>query len=66
MVKAEQSLLVVQARKHEARLLQVSVGSSLILWEGIVSNYDGQPLEYVKSLYRSDRYKFYITQQRGK
>ena len=66
MVKAEQSLLVVQARKYEARLLQVSVGSPLILWEGIVSNYDGQPLEYVKSLYRGDRYKFYITQQRGK
>lgn len=66
MTKAEQSLQVVQARKAEAKLLQVSASSPLILWEGIVSNYDGQPLEYVKSLYRGDRYKFYITQQRGK
>ncbi len=66
MIRAEQSLVVVQARKYEAKLLQVCVGSPLILWEGTVSNYDGQPLEYVKSLYRGDRYSFYITQQRGK
>jgi GntR family transcriptional regulator len=66
MTRAEQTLQVVQARKHEANLLQVATGFPLILWEGIVSNYDGRPLEYVKSLYRGDRYKFYITQQRGK
>jgi GntR family transcriptional regulator len=64
--KAEQTLQAVKARKGEAKLLQVPEGSPLFLWEGVVYANAGQPVEYVKSLYRSDRYVFHIVQHRGK
>ncbi len=63
--RSEQALCAVKARRPEAKLLEVPEGFTLILWEGVVYAENGQPIEHVKSLYRSDRYIFDIVQKRG-
>jgi len=64
LVKAVQNLQVVKARENEAKILQIPKGFPLILWEGTVYDREGRPVEFVKSLYRSDRYNFHVVQHR--
>ncbi|MCL4514826.1 MAG: GntR family transcriptional regulator [Firmicutes bacterium] len=66
--KARQTLEPVLADTHEAELLEVEKGSPLLLLERTTLDTLGVPVEFVRSFYRGDRYKFYvelIRQQKG-
>lgn len=55
---ADETLEVTLASKEEAELLQVSEGSPLLLNERILYSQDRQAVEFVKILYRGDRYRY--------
>ncbi|HEY8497840.1 MAG TPA: GntR family transcriptional regulator [Limnochordales bacterium] len=61
---AHQTLEPVLATESEARLLGVEPGSPLLLMERTTYDVDGRPVEFVRSLYRGDRYKFYVELRR--
>jgi GntR family transcriptional regulator len=58
--RAEQTLEPALADPYAAELLGVRVGAPLLLVEGVVYLKNGTPLEWVRILYRGDRYKFHI------
>jgi len=58
--EAEETLEVTVATQHEAELLQVSEGSPLLLSERILWSQYRQAVEFVKILYRGDRYKYTV------
>ena len=45
------------ATSEEAQLLEISEGSPIFVFSRTSCIYSGQPVEYVKSFYRGDRYK---------
>jgi GntR family transcriptional regulator len=53
------------ATSEEAQLLEISEGSPIFIFSRTSYIHGGQPLEYVKSFYRGDRYKIVhrLTQQ---
>jgi hypothetical protein len=55
---ADETIETVLARPKEAALLGTGVGVQMLLLSRLSFDEDGQPLEYVKSVYRGDRYKF--------
>jgi GntR family transcriptional regulator len=57
--EADETLEVVLATTHEAKLLGVSEGSPLLLTERITYSQNRRPFEFVKILYRGDRYKYF-------
>lgn len=59
MAKAHETLEAVAARAHEAEALGVSEGSPLLMLERVTRGLDGHVLEYVRSFYRGDRYRFH-------
>ena len=58
--EAEETLEVTVATQREAKLLQVSEGSPLLLSERILWSQHRQAIEFVKILYRGDRYKYTV------
>lgn len=56
--RARQSLEAVIAGEYEAPLLQVKVGTPLMLETRLAYGQDGRPVEYGRDLYRGDRFKF--------
>lgn len=58
LAEAEASIETVLATPDEARLLGVDVGLPLVLHCQHSFDGDGHPVEWVRSLYRGDRYKF--------
>lgn len=50
----------VIARDYEVELLEVASGSPLLLVEGTTYLVEDHPIEYVKIIYRSDRFQFRI------
>jgi GntR family transcriptional regulator len=58
--RAAQTLKPTIANEYEAKLLQVEIGSPLLLVEGTVCLDHGAPVEYAKLVYRGDRYEFSI------
>ncbi len=60
LASARQSVEPVLANEYEARLLGVEEGSPLLLIERITCTASGEPVEYAKSVYRGDKYKFYV------
>jgi GntR family transcriptional regulator len=64
LANASQTLEPANASTVEAELLNVSPTVPLLLIERITYTTDGTPAEFVKSLYRGDRYKFYVELQR--
>ncbi len=62
---ASQSLEPTIAAPYEASLLHVAIGTPLLLMYRLTHDYRDRPVEYVKSFYRGDRYKF-ITELRRK
>lgn len=62
---AKQSLEATLASRREAELLQVNQGAPLLLLERITLDQGKVAIEYVKSLYRADRYKFYAQLHRN-
>jgi len=58
--RSERVVEPVIARDYEVELLEVSPRSSLLLVEGTTYLVEDQPIEYVKVIYRSDRFQFSI------
>jgi GntR family transcriptional regulator len=58
--EAEETLEVTLATYREAALLQVKEGSPLLLSQRTLWSQNRRAIEYVKILYRGDRYKYYV------
>jgi GntR family transcriptional regulator len=58
LVRAEEHLEATLVRETESELLTVPVGSPALLIERTTYTEGDGPIEYVKSLYRGDRYRF--------
>jgi GntR family transcriptional regulator len=58
LVRATQSLESVAASSYEGEILHVREGTPLLLLERISRDAADRPVEFVKSLYRGDRYRF--------
>jgi len=56
--RMRQSLEPVAANEFEAEVLNVPVGSPLMLVERVTFDADGLPVEYAKDIYRGDRSRF--------
>lgn len=57
--EADETLEVVLATAREAELLGIPEGSPLLLSERTTYSQNRRPVEFVKILYRGDRYKYY-------
>ncbi len=58
--EADETLEVTLATPDEAEKLQISVGSPLLLNERTLWSQDRQAIEFVRILYRGDRYKYFV------
>ncbi|MDB4896812.1 MAG: GntR family transcriptional regulator [Firmicutes bacterium] len=58
LVKADQSLEAVPATAYDAEMLHVREGTPLLLMERVSRDASDKPVEFVRSLYRGDRYRF--------
>jgi GntR family transcriptional regulator len=58
LVRAEEHLEATLVRDTESELLTVPIGSPALLIERTTYTEGDRPIEYVKSLYRGDRYRF--------
>lgn len=58
--EADETLEVTIATKEEAELLQIEEGAPLLLSERVLFAQNRKPVEYVKILYRGDRYRYYV------
>lgn len=61
---AVQSLEAVLADPDEAAALHVPLGSALLAMTRVSFSAAGEPIEYVRSLYRADRYRFTVSLSR--
>lgn len=61
---ARQEVEVASATPEEARLLGVPARSPVAVWHGRVFTPERVILEYVRSVYRGDKFRFYIEQMR--
>jgi GntR family transcriptional regulator len=61
LVKAEEHLEATVVRETESELLTVPVGYPALLIERTTYTEEDRAIEYVKSLYRGDRYRFSAT-----
>jgi GntR family transcriptional regulator len=57
--EADEILEVAVATKREASLLQIKPGSPLLVSERITYSQYRRPIEFVKILYRGDRYRYF-------
>ena len=64
LLEAEETIETVPAPPREAHLLGTDVGLPLLLLSRHSLDDSGKPIEYVRSLYRGDRYKFVAHLQR--
>lgn len=58
LARATQSLEAVAARAYEEKILGVREGTPLLMMERVAYDIQGRTVEYTKSLYRGDRYRF--------
>ncbi|MGY3717723.1 GntR family transcriptional regulator [Sutcliffiella cohnii] len=58
---ATQIIETAKATNYQAQLLNINENDSLLLIQRKTYLQDGTPLEFVKSYYRGDRYKFVVT-----
>ena len=63
-LEADETLEATIADKREAELIKIKVGSPLLLLERTTFSQHRRPLEFVKMLYRADRYKYYVNIKR--
>jgi GntR family transcriptional regulator len=63
LIRAEQTMEASLATPKEAELLQITSPSPVLRIERISYNEQNILVEYVKSTYRGDRYKFHTTLQ---
>lgn len=58
--RGEQVIKASRATAVEAELLQISKNDPLLVIEGVVYSEEETPIEHLRSIYRSDRYEFFI------
>lgn len=58
--EADETLEVTLATRDEADLLQIAEGSPLLLNERTLWSQDRKAIEFVRILYRGDRYKYFL------
>lgn len=58
LVQAEQTMEAALATHYEIEMLSLRPPAAVLKMERLTYNQDGQPVEYVPSTYRGDRYKF--------
>ncbi len=58
--EADETLEVTLATTEEAELLEILEGAPLLLSERVLFAQNRKPVEYVKILYRGDRYRYYV------
>ena len=58
--EADETLEVTLATSEEAKLLKVAEGSPLLLNERTLWSQDRKAIEFVRILYRGDRYKYFV------
>jgi GntR family transcriptional regulator len=58
--EADETLEVTLATPEEARLLEIVQGAPLLLNERVLFSQDRKPVEFVKILYRGDRYRYFV------
>lgn len=58
--EADETLEVTLATPEEAALLQIEEGAPLLLSERVLFAQNRRPVEFVKILYRGDRYRYYV------
>ncbi len=58
LMRAEETIETVLASPSEAGMLETGTGLPLLLLTRTSWDEDGRPVEYVRSLYRGDRYRF--------
>jgi GntR family transcriptional regulator len=62
--RSKQTFQAVPATKEEASLLNISVGTPLMLWEGTVFAENHKPIEKAKIVYLGSQFRFNINQSR--
>ena len=58
--EADETLEVTLATPDEADMLQIPIGSPLLLNERTLWSQNRQAIEFVRILYRGDRYKYFV------
>lgn len=61
---AVQTMVAKPADEYEAQVLQIKPGQPLLAFERLTYLENGEPIEYVRSIYRGDRYQFVMTLRR--
>jgi GntR family transcriptional regulator len=64
LASAEETIEAVVAESREAGLLKCATGTPLLMLSRLTLDTSGQPTEFVRSLYRGDRYRFQTGLQR--
>ncbi|MGH3631248.1 MAG: UTRA domain-containing protein, partial [Sciscionella sp.] len=64
MAYAEETIETALATPAEADILGADVGMPMLLLSRHSFNSEGSPVEWVRSIYRGDRYKFVTTLNR--
>jgi GntR family transcriptional regulator len=62
--RALQTIEAKPADEYEAKMLKVKIGQPVLTLERLTYLPDGQPIEYVRSTYRGDRYRFTVELKR--
>ena len=57
---SHRSVSAIPASEREANLLSVSVGSPLLQIERTTIGMDDMPVEYLRAVYRGDRFEYYL------
>ncbi|MCB0107200.1 MAG: GntR family transcriptional regulator [Caldilineaceae bacterium] len=63
--QTRQMLEATVANEYEADLFGITVGSPMLLLEGITYTKNEQPVEYFKAIYRGDRVRFELESRRN-
>lgn len=58
--RALQTVEAKPADEYEANLLKIAIGQPVLILERLTYLVDGEPVEYVRSSFRGDRYRFVI------
>lgn len=58
--RARQTFEAKPADEYEAELLEIDVGQPVLVLARLTYLHDGTPIEYVRSTYRGDRYRFTV------
>jgi len=64
LVKAIQSLYASLANNYDSKMLRISKGAPVLIAERTSYLSNNQPVEFLKSVYRGDRYKFLLELRR--